>query len=171
MEMACPSPIVYDIPANNVTQDADLDRQMDEAIRVLVKAQRADCYLHPPMLIRLRNGEKTAKPFEDRLNFEMYNFGHLFTAACVHHRATGKKTLLDVAVRAAAFLDEAFKEPTGRSAALARNSVCPSHYMGTIELYRTTRDKKHLALAKKVLALRDLVTDGTDDNQDRIPFT
>jgi DUF1680 family protein len=151
-----------------VTQDADLDRQMDEAIRVLAKAQRADGYLHTPVLIRARNGDKTAKPFEDRLNFEMYNFGHLFSAACVHHRATGKKTLLDVAVKAAAFLDEAFKDPT---AALARNSVCPSHYMGTIELYRTTHDKAHLQLAKKFLALRDLVTDGTDDNQDRIPFT
>jgi uncharacterized protein len=150
-----------------VTQDAELDRQMDEAIRVVAKAQRADGYLHTPVLIRLRNGDQAAKPFEDRLNFEMYNFGHLFTAACVHHRATGKKTLLDVAVKAAAFLDEAFREPTP---ALARNAVCPSHYMGTIELYRTMRDKKHLELAKKFLALRDLVTDGTDDNQDRIPF-
>jgi uncharacterized protein len=135
-----------------VTQDADLDRQMDEAIRVLAKAQQADGYLHTPMLIRLRNGDKAAKPFEDRLNFEMYNFGHLFSAACVHHRATGKKTLLEVAVKAAAFLDEAFKDPTP---ALARNSVCPSHYMGMIELYRTTRDKKHLELTKKFLALRD----------------
>jgi DUF1680 family protein len=150
-----------------VTHDADLDRRMDEAIHVLAKAQRADGYLHTPVLIRSRNGDKTAKPFEDRLNFEMYNFGHLFSAACVHHRATAKKTLLEIAVKAAAFLEEAFKDPTP---ALARNSVCPSHYMGTIELYRTTRDKKHLELAKKFLALRDLVIDGTDDNQDRIPF-
>ena len=151
-----------------VTRDGDLDRQMDEPIRVIAKAQREDGYLHTPVLIRQRNGDKAAKPFEDRLNFEMYNFGHLFSAACVHHRATGKKSLLDIAVKAAAFLDEAFKNPTP---ALARNSVCPSHYMGMIELYRTTHDKKHLELAKKFLALRDLVTDGTDDNQDRIPFT
>src|SRR5262249_37853527 len=38
------------------------------------------------------------------------------------------------------------------------------------ELYRTTREPKHLALARTLFALRDLVTDGTDDNQDRIPF-
>jgi DUF1680 family protein len=150
-----------------VTRDADLDRKMDEAIAVIAKAQRDDGYLHTPVLIRARNGDKSARPFEDRLNFEMYNLGHLFTAACVHHRATGKKTLLAVAVKAADFLHRALAEPTPE---LARNAVCPSHYMGAIELYRTTRDKKHLELARKFLAMRDLVHDGTDDNQDRLPF-
>src|SRR5262245_60163887 len=49
-----------------VTKDRDLDRQMDEAIAVLAKAQRADGYLHTPILIRQRNGDAAAKPFEDR---------------------------------------------------------------------------------------------------------
>lgn len=149
-----------------VTKDPALDRRMDDAIAVIAMAQRADGYLHTPVLIKAHNGEP-AKPFEDRLNFEMYNFGHLFTAACVHHRATGKKTLLAVAVKAADFLGRAFENPTPE---LARNSVCPSHYMGAVELYRTTGDRKYLALAKTFLDMRDLVTDGTDDNQDRIPF-
>jgi DUF1680 family protein len=149
-----------------VTKDPALDRRMDDAIAVIAKAQRADGYLHTPVLIKIRNGEP-AKPFEDRLNFEMYNFGHLFTAARVHHRATGKKTLLGVAVRAADFLCHAFENPTPE---LARNSVCPSHYMGAVELYRTTGDRKYLALAVKLLDMRDLATGGTDDNQDRVPF-
>src|SRR5581483_1318537 len=68
---------------------------------------------------------------------------------------------------AADFLDVAFRRP---SAALARNNVCPSHYMGTVELYRETRDPKYLALARRFLDLRDLAEGGTDDNQDRIPF-
>jgi DUF1680 family protein len=42
--------------------------------------------------------------------------------------------------------------------------------MGMVELYRTTREPRYLALASQFLALRDLVRDGTDDNQDRIPF-
>ncbi len=150
-----------------VTRDPGLDRQLDDAIAVVAKAQRADGYLHTPVLIKNRNGDATAKPFADRLNFEMYNFGHLFTAACVHHDATGKKTLLSVALKAADFLDAAFRDP---SPELARNAVCPSHYMGTVQLYRTTRDPKHLALAKKFLDLRDIAVDGTDDNQDRVPF-
>jgi uncharacterized protein len=150
-----------------VTKDPALDRRMDDAIAVIAKAQRADGYLHTPVLIANRNGDTTAKPFADRLNFEMYNFGHLFTAACVHHRATGKRTLLDVAVKAADFLSCAFEHP---SPELARSAVCPSHYVGTVELYRTTGDKKYLRLAVELLNLRDTTTGGTDDNQDRIPF-
>lgn len=150
-----------------LTKDPALDKRMDQAIAIIAKAQRADGYLHTPVLIANHNGDSAVKPFQDRFNFEMYNFGHLFTAACVHHRATGKKTFLDVATKAGGFLCRVFENPT---ADLARNSVCPSHYLGTIDLYRTTRDKRYLALAVKFLDMRDLVTGGTDDNQDRIPF-
>src|SRR5262245_11026009 len=150
-----------------ITRDPALDRRMDEVIRVVAQAQRADGYLHTPVLIRIRNGDRAARPFEDRLDFEVYNLGHLFTAACVHHRATGKKELLAVATKAADFLAEAFRKPTPR---LARNAVCPSHYMGAVELYRTTRDPKHLRLARTFLALRDLAEGGGDDNQDRLPL-
>jgi DUF1680 family protein len=149
-----------------VTKDRDLDRLMDEVIATIAQAQRADGYLHTPVLIRRRNGDD-ARPFQDRLQFETYNLGHLLTAACVHHRATGKTSLLQVAVKAGDFLHAAFKEPTPE---LARNAVCPSHYMGVVELYRTTKDPKYRELAKKLLDLRDLVADGSDDNQDRIPF-
>ncbi|HSC39307.1 MAG TPA: beta-L-arabinofuranosidase domain-containing protein, partial [Chitinophagaceae bacterium] len=53
---------------------------------------------------------------------------------------------------------------------LARNAICPSHYMGIVELYRTTQNPEYLQLAKNLLAIRGLVDNGTDDNQDRIPF-
>jgi DUF1680 family protein len=149
------------------TKDEKLNRQMDAAIAVIAKAQRADGYLHTPVLIKNRNGDSNAKPFADRLNFEMYNFGHLFTAACVHHQATGNQSLLDVARKAADFLCAAFQDPTPE---LARNSVCPSHFMGILDLYRATGEKKYLRLAVKWLDMRDLVRDGTDDNQDRLPF-
>ena len=42
--------------------------------------------------------------FDDKLSFEAYNFGHLMTAGCVHHAATGKTSLLDIAKKAADFL-------------------------------------------------------------------
>ncbi|MBA4065617.1 MAG: ATP-binding protein [Isosphaera sp.] len=150
-----------------VAPDPALDKRMDAAIAIIAKAQRADGYLHTPVQIANRNGA-AEKPFADRLNFEMYNFGHLFTAAAVHHRATGKKTLLAVAVKAADFLAAAFENPTPE---LARNAVCPSHYMGAVDLYRATGDKKYLRLAAKFIDLRDQATaGGTDDNQDRVPF-
>lgn len=150
-----------------IAQDPALDRQMDNAISIIARAQRADGYLHTPVLIANRNGDATARPFQDRQNFEMYNFGHLFSAASVHYQATGKKTLLGVAVRAADFLCRTLVNPTAEQ---ARHSVCPSHYMGLIELYRTTRDTKYLALAVRLLDLRGQASGGSDDNQDRVPF-
>jgi DUF1680 family protein len=150
-----------------VKPDKELDRLMDEAIRVIAKAQRADGYLHTPVLIKNRNGDTSAKPFQDPLQFEIYNLGHLLTAACVHHRATGKKDFLDVAIKAADFLHTSFKKPTP---GLARNAICPSHYMGLVELYRTTRETKYLRLAEALVNERDRVEGGSDDNQDRIPF-
>src|SRR5262249_60053502 len=61
-----------------VTKDAALDRRMDEVIRIVARAQRADGYLHTPVLIKNQNGDPTARPFQDRLGFEMYHPRHLF---------------------------------------------------------------------------------------------
>ncbi|MEO2003480.1 MAG: beta-L-arabinofuranosidase domain-containing protein, partial [Candidatus Poribacteria bacterium] len=143
-------------------------RIVQQSVDAIGKAQREDGYIHTPTLIRSRNGDTDAQPFQDRHNFEMYNMGHLLTAACVHHRVTGREDFLAIAVRAADFLYDAFHEPTSD---LARNSVCPSHYMGIVELYRATGDIRYLALARTFLEMRQLFTDGDDDNQDRIPFT
>src|ERR1035437_10401974 len=40
--------------------------------------------------------------------------------------------------------------------------------MGMVELYRTTREPRYLELAKKFLSMRNLITDGGEDNQERI---
>ncbi len=151
-----------------VTHDVELERILDQSIAAIGRAQRADGYLHTPVLIRERHGDAGAKPFQDRNNFEMYNMGHLMTAACVHQRATGRDDFLKIARKAADFLCEAFRHPTPE---MARNSVCPAHYMGIVDLYRTTDDPKYLELAKTFIAMRSLVKNGGDDNQDRIPFT
>lgn len=42
--------------------------------------------------------------------------------------------------------------------------------MGVLELYRTVGDARYLELAKGLIDARNLVEDGTDQNQDRIPF-
>lgn len=150
-----------------VTKDAELEKRIDEIVAVIAKAQRADGYIHTPVLIRARNGDTNAVPFADRNNFEMYNLGHLLTTACMHHRVTGKTSLLAVARKAADFLDETFR---GASPEVARSSVCPSHYMGMVELYRETRETRYLNLGKRFFELRSDIRDGSDDNQDRIPF-
>ena len=149
------------------TPNPRLEQRLDQIIGVIAKAQRPDGYIHTPVLIRERNGDTNAVPFQDRNNFEMYNMGHLMTAACVHYRVTGKTNLLSVACKAADFLYRAFNHATPEA---ARSSVCPSHYMGIVELYRTTHNPRYLDLAKKFFQLRSQITNGTDDNQDRIPF-
>jgi len=150
-----------------ITKDHKLDSLMDQAIAVIAACQRPDGYLSTPALIEERHHPGQGTAFRDRLNFETYNMGHLMTAACVHYRATGKKTLLKVAIRAADYLAAFYRRSTPQ---LARNAICPSHYMGIVELYRTTHDPVYLQLAKNLVDIRGMVDDGTDDNQDRVPF-
>lgn len=149
------------------THDPKLEATIEQVVSVIGQAQRADGYLQTATLIRERDGDTNAIPFQNPNDFEMYNLGHLMTAACINYRATGQTNLLAIACRAADFLDRTFEHPTP---ALARNLVCPSHYMGIVELYRTTHNPRYLALVKRLFAMRNLVTDGGDDNQDRVPF-
>ena len=148
-----------------ITKDKKLDAIMDDAIAVIAKAQKEDGYIYTKSIIEQR---KTGKKemFDDKLSFEAYNFGHLMTAACVHYRATGKTNLLDIATKATDFLIGFYNTA---SAEQARNAICPSHYMGITEIYRTTGDKKYLELVKKLIDIRG-ASEGSDDNSDRLPF-
>jgi uncharacterized protein len=152
-----------------LTRDPQIDAEMDRIIEVVAKAQREDGYLHTHKIIPQRRGNAQAREFEDREHFETYNMGHLITTACVHYRATGKTNLLTLARKAADYIEKlSLTVPDD----LARNAICPSHYMGVIELYRVTREPRYLELGKRLLEIRRLVTpkDGSDHNQDRIPF-
>lgn len=148
------------------TGDPKLNVMMDKAIAVIAKSQREDGYIYTKAMIEQRKTGSNNQ-FQDRLSFEAYNIGHLMTAGCIHYRATGKTTLLNIAKRATDYLYNFYKKA---SPALARNAICPAHYMGVIEMYRTTKDPRYLELAKHLIAIKGKIEDGTDDNQDRIPF-
>jgi uncharacterized protein len=152
-----------------VTRDPAIDRQLDEIIAVVAKAQREDGYLHTQKIIPQRQGDARAREFADREHFETYNMGHLMTAACVHYRATGKDSLLQLARKSADYIEHLCATVP---ADLARNAICPSHYMGVVELYRATREPRYLKLAQRLIEIRDLVPPevGSDQNQDRVPF-
>lgn len=155
------------IVVNAAAPEPALTAAIDESVRAIRAAQRADGYLHTRVQIRQKQGDANARPFRDPLQFEAYDLGHLMTAACVHHRLSGRDELLDVARKAADFLDATSRNPTQE---FSRCAICPSHYMGLAELYRTTREARYLELLKRLFALRDTIRDGTDDNQDRVPF-
>ena len=170
-----------------VNKDPELDALMDKFIEQVVKAQRADGYIHTPVIIEERNkgidthsehrdqtvigtkvgAEDEKGAFANRLNFETYNLGHLMMAGITHYRATGKRTLFDAAIKATDFLCHFYETAT---AELARNAICPSHYMGVVEMYRATGNPRYLELSKNLIDIRGMVENGTDDNQDRIPF-
>ena len=167
-----------------ITKDPKLDALMDKFIGQVALAQRADGYIHTPVVISERNagidshainenaagieiGKDQKHAFASRLNFETYNLGHLMTAGIIHTRATGKTTLFDCGRKAADFL---YNFLTNDAAELSRNAICPSHYMGAAEMYRETGDAKYLTLAKGLIAIRDSVENGEDHNQDRHKF-
>jgi DUF1680 family protein len=150
-----------------VTGDEELDILMDRIIEVIGKSQREDGYIHTPVVIAQRQRQNREGEFHNRLDFETYNMGHLMTCACVHYRATGKTTLLDIARKAADYLYRSYKDSPN---ILADNAICPAHYMGIIEMYRTCKDPRYLELAKGLIDMRDQVEAGSDQNQDRIPF-
>ncbi len=151
----------------SVTRDPQLGSLIDQVISVIGRAQQSDGYIFTRLTLEKRRGRADAKPFENAIDFETYNCGHLMTAACLHYRVTGKRSLLDIAVKLSDFLCATFANPTPD---LARFDICPSHYMGIIEMYRTTGDTRYLELGKKFINMRDLVENGTDQNQERQPF-
>lgn len=139
-----------------MTKDEKLDRKMDEYIGVIAQAQMENGYLHTMKQIGhgrkgfLHESEhpykmKEISPFTVGGQHEFYNFGHLMTAACVHHRITGKRNFLDIAIKASDHIYELFKVPSPKLAKIDWN---PPHYMGLVEMYRTTGDKKYLELAE-----------------------
>ena len=148
-------------------KDTGLGKKLEEFVDLIGKVQQEDGYISTKQIIgeRQSNGVHRHGDIND---FEEYNFGHLFTCACTYKRTTGKDDLVQIARKAAVYLynmyDQALK--TGQ----ARTAVCPSQYMGLIELYRLTGDSLYLDACRMGIEARDLVKDGTDDNQDRIPL-
>jgi len=152
-----------------VTRDSALDQQLNEAIGVIGKVQEPDGY------IWTRGSLEKRERFQHIHDHELYNMGHLMTAACIHHRATGKDSFLKIAKRTGDCLYETFKD---RKPELAHFGFNPSNIMGLVELYRTTGDRKYLELANTFIDMRgsrpgpfrSTELGGTDQTQDRVPL-
>ncbi len=130
--------------------DADLEKQTDEVIASIAAAQQANGYLSTFFTIKEpKNRWTNLKDMH-----ELYCAGHLFEAAVAHFRATGKRTLLDVAIRFADHIDGIFGPEK-------RHDV-PGHEeieLGLVKLSQVTGEKKYFDLAKFFLDIRGRVSD------------
>ena len=141
--------------------------QLEEYIALFSRAQLPDGYLSTKQIIGERQGNGVSRQ-GDINDFEVYNMGHMFTSACLYYRLTGRDSFLKVAKRAANYLRDLYD--TAARTGEVQTAVCPSHYMGLIEMYRTTGDAEYLRIARLAIQLRDSVKNGMDDNQDSIPL-
>ena len=125
--------------------DAALAAAADEAIGLVVSAQRPDGYLNS--YVQVIGG---GVPHLDLAwGHEFYCVGHLIQAGIAWHRALGDDRLLDVALRAADRVDQEFG-PAGRPGVDGH----PGIEMALVELTRATGDKRYLALAARMVELR-----------------
>src|SRR6187402_3093754 len=127
--------------------DKSLDLYMDTLIAKVQAAQEPDGYLYTARTINpaaphhWAGKERWEK--ERELSHELYNSGHLYEAAAAHYQATGKRSLLDIALKNADLVCSVFGPD--------KKHVAPGHEiveMGLLKLYRVTGKKEYLATAK-----------------------
>jgi DUF1680 family protein len=133
-----------------VTPDPKLDAYVDGLITKIAAAQEPDGYIYTTRTIDPKNPHRWAGPdrwvFERDDSHELYDLGHLFEAAVAHHLATGKRSLLDVATKAADLLVATFGP--------GKRTIWPGHQiteMALVKLYRVTGKEAYLNLAKFLL--------------------
>lgn len=118
---------------------AKVDARLDELIATIAAAQQPDGYLNAYFTV-----QEPSKRFTNLKDMhELYCAGHLFEAAVAHHQATGKATLLDIAVKYADLLDNTFGPGKNRGV-----SGHPEVELALIKLWKETGNERYLRLAK-----------------------
>ncbi|MDL2222332.1 glycoside hydrolase family 127 protein [Parabacteroides sp. OttesenSCG-928-N08] len=127
--------------------DPSLDAYLDSVITLIAAAQEEDGYLTTCVTNQCErlSGWWGSSRWEKINSHELYNSGHLYEAAVAHYQATGKRTLLDVALKNADLVCEVFglgeeqiKYPSGH----------PIIEMALVKLYHVTGDKRYLDEAR-----------------------
>jgi hypothetical protein len=127
--------------------DKKLEAYLDTLIEKIGKAQEPDGYLYTARTIDPQHPHPWAGTErwqkERELSHELYNSGHLYEAAAAHYYATGKRTLLNIALKNADLVCSVFGPD--------KKHVAPGHEiveMGLVKLYRITGKPEYLQTAK-----------------------
>ncbi len=159
--------------------DPALEDYLDRLIAQIAKAQEPDGYLYTARTLHFNYGVKNGKMQYGRMgptrwsdcgaSHELYNVGHMYEAAVAYLQATGKRTLLDVAIRSADLVDRTFGfGPTQIKEAPGHEEI----ELALCKLYRVTGERRYLALAKTFLDMRgrkDLRATWNASLQDHLP--
>jgi DUF1680 family protein len=135
-----------------VHPDPELERALDSMIVKIAAAQEPDGYLFTARTADPAHPQPGIGPerwVEETVSHELYNAGHLYEAAVAHFLATGKRSLLDVAIKNADLVASVFGPE--------RRHGFPGHQeieLALVKLYRVTGNEKYLALAKYFLDQR-----------------
>lgn len=124
----------------------------DEVIDLIVRAQQPDGYLNTYYTLVCPE-ERWTNLTEGH---ELYSAGHLMEAAVAYESATGKRELLNVAIRFADLIHDTFGPEDGKLKGV------PGHQeieVGLVKLYDVTKDPKYLDLAAFFIGTR-----GTEPN-------
>ncbi len=151
--------------------DEKMEKTIDSLIYFISVAQEEDGYLYTNRTIE-QNGDLHPWAGEDRwqlvneLSHELYNVGHMYEAAAAHYTATGKRTLLDIAIKNADLIVKTFGP--------GKTENYPGHQeieIGLVKLYRITGKTEYLETAKFFLDARGREGVGKPDkyNQSHIP--
>jgi DUF1680 family protein len=137
----------------NVKRDKQFETYVDDIIDKVAAAQEEDGYLYTHRSINPKNPSAMAGKerweYVSLTSHELYNVGHLYESAVAYYEATGKRKLLDVALKNANLINKTFGPGKMESP--------PGHQeieMGLVRLYRATKNKDFLKLAKFFLDIR-----------------
>ncbi len=132
-----------------------LETLLDSLVSIIKVGQEADGYLTtwrtinpakpPASWVEVNEGKRWESL---AASHELYNAGHLFEAAAVHYKATGKRNFLDIALKNADLMVETFGDGEGKIAAVPGHQIIET---GLIKLYEVTGKKEYFDLAKYFL--------------------
>ncbi len=140
--------------------DPKLEKYLDDLIAHIARAQEPDGYLYTARTLGFTYKKDGKTDFGMMgptrwslcaASHELYNVGHMYEAAVAYYQVTGKRKLLDVAIRSADLVDRVFGPGATQLKAV------PGHEeieLALCKLYRATGEERYLKLARHFLDQR-----------------